>query len=196
MIARPHAPRHARIGGFTLIELIAVVATFALIAAMVLPNLDLGGSRAVRSAADDLAISIELARERAIMTGRVHAVIVDIDAGAYWIEWAKPPDAAPLAPATGRGERQLDLVPPPLEGEALEPLFGSFGRPHRIEEPVAILAVEIEAGVADAGRVQLRMDADGATDPAAIVLGEPDGGYAMRVDVEPLADAVAVTHVE
>jgi prepilin-type N-terminal cleavage/methylation domain-containing protein len=182
--------------GFTLIELVAVVATFALIAAMVLPNLDLGGSRAVRSAASDLATSLELARERAIMTGRVHAVVIDLDRGAYWIEWSKPLDRADAAPAADTGERELQLVPPPIEGEALEPLFGAFGRPRVVEDPALILGVELDAGVVERGTVELRMDADGATDPAAIVVGDADGRAAMRVLVEPLADAVAVVHVE
>jgi prepilin-type N-terminal cleavage/methylation domain-containing protein len=184
--------------GFTLIEMLAVVATIALVAAMVVPNLDLGGSRAVRTAATDLASAIEMARERAILTGRVHAVVIDVDRGAHWIEWAAPPEPEepPPAPSGRDGERKLDLVPPPLESEELVPLAGDFGKPHLVERPAAILGVEIDGGLADTGQVSLRIDGDGATDAAVIRIGDADGSYVVQVDVEPLADEVAVVHEE
>jgi type II secretion system protein H len=185
--------------GFTLIELLAVVATIALIAAMVVPNLNLGGSRAVRTAAQDLASAIEMARERAILTGRVHAVVIDVDRGAHWVEWAAPPEKeeAPAPAHDGReGEPKIDLVPPPLESAELVPLAGEFGKPHVVEKPAAILDVEIDGGVADTGQVSLRIDGDGATDAATIRIGDADGNYVVQVDVEPLADEVAVVHEE
>jgi prepilin-type N-terminal cleavage/methylation domain-containing protein len=190
----------ARRRGFTLIELLAVVATFALIAAMVVPNLNLGGSRAVRNAGADLATAIEYARERAIMTGRTHAVVIDIEQGAHWIEWTAPPDPASTpngGPPPEDGDRKLALVPPALEGDGeLVPLFGNFGRPHLLEDPVVILGVEIDGGLADSGEVVLRIEGDGATDPATILLGDADGESVVRVEVEPLADAVAVVDAE
>jgi Type II transport protein GspH len=177
-----------------------VIATFALIAAMVVPNLNLGGSRKVRSEASDLATAVELARERAIMTGRVHAVVVDVDAGAHWVEWAAPLDPATAPPpgaATPDGERKIDLVPPPLEsGAELVPLFGEFGKPHRVEAPVVIAGVEVDGGLAETGRVVLRIDGDGATDPASILFSDEDGENVVRVEVEPLADSVAVVTAE
>jgi prepilin-type N-terminal cleavage/methylation domain-containing protein len=184
--------------GFTLIELLAVIAMFALIAAMVVPNLNLGGIRKVRSEASDLATAVEMARERAIITGRVHAVVVDVESGAHWIEWAAPldPAAAPAAPGPD-GERKLDLVPPPLEaGEELVPLTGEFGKPHVVESPVVILGVEMDGGLAESGQVVLRIDGDGATDPAVILFGDEDGENVVRVEVEPLADAVAVVNAQ
>lgn len=192
----PKAPTSSQ--GFTLIELIAVVATFALIASMVLPNLDLGGTRAVQNTASDLATALELARERAVMTGREHVVVVDVERGAYWIEWARPlrADTGEGAPPAEGERAALDLVPPPIEGEELVPLEGVFGRPRVVEDPVAILGVEIDGGLADTGSVELRFDGDGATDPAVILLGTVDGEHPMRVELEPLADAVAVLHAE
>jgi len=185
--------------GFTLIEMLAVVATIALIAAMVLPNLNLGGSRAVRTAAQDLASAIEMARERAILTGRVHAVVIDVDRGAHWIEWAAPPEPAEApasAPASREGEPKIDLVPPPLASAELVPLAGEFGKPHVVERPAAILDVEVDGGLADTGQVSLRIDGDGATDAATIRIGDADGSYVVDVEIEPLADVVAVVHEE
>lgn len=188
--------RSVRECGFTLIELLAVIATFALIAAMVVPNLDLGGSRAVNAAAEDLAASLELARDRAIMTGRVHAVVIDMGRGEHWIEWAAPV-AKEEAPTPPDEEGKLDLVPPPLEGsDALVPLEGQFGRPHRVEDPAVLLGVEIDGGLAETGEVVLRIDGDGATDPASILVGDADRSYVVRVEVEPLADSVAIVRAE
>ena len=68
--------------------MLAVVAIFGLIAAMALPNIDLGGSRIVRGEAQDLATAIEFARQRAVMTGRTHQVVIEVDRGEHWIEWA------------------------------------------------------------------------------------------------------------
>ena len=59
--------------------MLAVVAMFGLIAAMVMPNIDLGGSRMVRSEAQDLATAIEFARQRAVMTGRTHQIVIEIE---------------------------------------------------------------------------------------------------------------------
>jgi prepilin-type N-terminal cleavage/methylation domain-containing protein len=184
-----------RARGFTLIEMLAVIALFGLIAAMVVPNLDLGGSRAVQGQAADLAAAIEFARQRAVMTGRTHVVTIDIEAGAHRVAWAAPPEPEPPAPPEGR-ERTLELVPPPLEIEELVPVPGEFGRPRVVEDGVAILAVEIPQGVADAGEVQIRIGGDGLSDPAAILLGTADGEHPIRVEVEPMADVVRVVHAE
>lgn len=185
-----------RKGGFTLIELLAVVAMFALIAAMVVPNLDLGSSRAVNTEAAELATALELARDRAIMTGRAHAVVVDVGRGEHWIEWAAPLEAASVPAGGPAGEGKLELVPPPIEGEALVPLTGQFGKPHRLEDPAMILGVEIGDGLADTGEVVLRIDGDGATDAAVILIGNADASYVVRVEVEPLADSVAIVRAE
>jgi prepilin-type N-terminal cleavage/methylation domain-containing protein len=183
--------------GFTLIELLAVVATIALIAAMVVPNLNLGGGRAVRTAASDLASAIEMARERAILTGRMHAVVIDVDRGSHWVEWAAPPEKEPTPAREGReGEPKIDLVPPALESDELVPLPGDFGKPHLVEAGAAILGVEIDGGVADTGEVSLRIDGDGATDAARIRIGDTEGRYVVQIDVEPLADEVAVVREE
>lgn len=186
--------------GFTLIEMLAVIAMFALIAAMVVPNLDLGGSRAVRSEAADLATAIEFARQRAVMTGRTHVVQIDVERSAHWVEWAAPPEPEEAAPATATGEpdaeRAIPMVPPALEVESLVPVPGPFGRPRTADEAVAILGVELPEGFADAGVVELRIDGDGASDPASVVLADRDGRYPLRVEIESLADLVQIVRAD
>lgn len=185
--------RLRRAAGFTLIEMLAVVALFGLIAAMVVPSLDLGGSRAVRDEANAIAAAVEYARQRAVMTGRMHVVVVDVDTGSHWVEWAAPPEPKPAAPANA--ERTLDFVPPAMETGERAPVPGEFGRPHVADDRVVIAGVEVGNGLAERGEVELRIDGDGATEPAAIVLTDEDGGHAVRVEIEPLADLVQVVDV-
>ena len=180
--------------------MLAVVAIFGLIAAMVLPNLDLGGSRIVRGEAQDLATAIEFARQRAVMTGRTHQVVIEIERGEHWVEWAAPLEPESAATGAGEGapggERQLTLVPPPLDVDEFVPIPGELGRVHRADDKTAILGVEVSGGLADHGRVELRITPDGAADPASILVGDADGGNALRIEVEPLADAARVVDAE
>jgi type II secretion system protein H len=181
-----------RLRGFTLIEMLAVVAMFGLIAAMVLPNIDLGGSRIARSEAQDLAAAIEFARQRAVMTGRTHQVVIEVEFGEHWVEWNAPRDPESEVAAEVPGERVLELVPPPLETESFVPIPGELGRVHTANPDVAILGIELAGGFVDRGRIDVRITPDGAADPASILIGDVGGSHAVRVEVEPLADAVQV----
>ncbi len=184
--------RRAR--GFTLIEMLAVIAIFALIAAMVVPNLDLGGSRAVRADASDFAAAVEFTRQRAVMTGRAHVLHVDVANASHWVTWAAPPEPAP--PVDPNAERTLQMVPPDLEFEQFVPVPGEFGRPRATEDGVVITGVEVAEGLAQDGVVELRMNGDGSSDPAAVLFSDEDGAYVLRVEIEPLSDLVRVVHAE
>jgi prepilin-type N-terminal cleavage/methylation domain-containing protein len=187
--------------GWTLIELLAVVAMFALIAGMVLPNLRFGGDRAVRHAAERLGDAIEFARQRAIMTGREHRVVMDLDAGRYHVEWAPPPDpeseetATPPAPA---GSRHVDLEPPPAASGVLEfePVPGSFGRVQPLGRDVVFFDVVFPDSIVNTGAVELALGPDGATDPATVTLADPDDEARYEVDVQALADVVHIARVQ
>ena len=76
------------------------------------------------------------------------------------------------------------------------PIPGELGRVHRADDKTAILGVEVSGGLADQGRVELRITADGAADPASILIGDADGGNVLRIEVEPLADAARIVDVE
>jgi type II secretion system protein H len=199
-VASRRRAARAHQAGFTLIEMLAVVAIFGLIAAMALPNIDLGGSRIVHGEAQDLATAIEFARQRAVMTGRTHRVVIEVERGEHWVEWAAPLDAESAATGgeaeTPGGERRLELLPPPLDVDEFVPIPGELGRVHRADDKTAILGVEVSGGLVDQGRVELPITPDGAADAASILVGDTDGDNVLRIEVEPLADAAWIYDVE
>ena len=69
--------------GFTLIEMLAVVAILALLATFVAPSLDAVRQRRLRAEAMSLAAQLEFARQRTVMTGVPHRVLLDLEAGSY-----------------------------------------------------------------------------------------------------------------
>ena len=81
--------RQARRGGagFTLIEMLAVVAIFALVASFVMPNIGALRDRKLRAQAQQIAAHLELGRQRAVMTGVPHRLLLDLDEAAYRLEW-------------------------------------------------------------------------------------------------------------
>lgn len=180
--------------GFTLIEILAVIAMFALVAAMVAPSLNLGDGRSVQREAEDLGGTLEFARQRAIMTGREHRVVLDLDGARHWVEWDAPADAEPAPAPAADAPRQVALVPPvSARGEPV-PVPGPFGRPHRLDDPVRLLEVATLEGGAASGQLALRFGPDGAGDPAVIAIGDAQRAAVYEVEVEALADAVRITH--
>lgn len=193
------APPRARLAGFTLIEMLAVLAMFALIAGLILPRFSIGGAREVRREAEALGEAVELARQRAIMTARPHEVVLDLDRGLHWVEWAPPPPPeveAVAAQAEGRaaGSRQVDMTPPPsASGElSFEPVPGAFGRAHALGEQVVFVDAAFPDTSFQSGLVTIALDPDGAADPAVVSLADPEGSHVFQVEVQALADAVRV----
>jgi len=188
--------------GFSLIEMLAVVAIFALVAGLVLPNVGLLGSRELEAAAEHLRDELEFARQRAIMTARPHRVVLDLDRQTHWIEGMG--DAAPAAAeepgreaeapaqAGAPGSRApLSLAPPPRPQGEFEALPGAFGRTNRLPGDVAFAGVETEAGVAEEGAIGVAFGPDGTTSYTQIVLDDARG-RSRTLEVLPLADGVRI----
>jgi prepilin-type N-terminal cleavage/methylation domain-containing protein len=186
--------------GFTLIEMIAVVAIFALLVAIVAPNLGKLSGRTLRNATDALAARIDLARQRTVMTGVPHRVWIDLDAASYRLEWF-------LTEAEALGEEppaeeELDLrsgAPLPLEAPRVErafrPLPGILGRDAVLEASLTFRGVETPTGWIERGGTAIEFARDGTTETAAVFLDD-DSGRALVIDVLPLAEAVRVSDAE
>ena len=195
------AARPAR-RGFTLVELLAVLVIFGLLAAIALPNLGIRSSRMLDEEARRLAASLEFARQRAVMTGVPHRVLVDLDQAAYRIEWQGRPDgeealaaeAGGLA-APGATLAKPALAPPAATEHDFEPLAGSLGEVAQLDEAVSFASIETAEGTFEQGTIQIFFERNGTSDPAAVAL-ENESGRRVVLYVAPLSDAVRFEYVE
>ena len=189
-----------RRAAFTLIEMLAVVAIFALLAAFVAPNLGLLSSRRLQLQAEQISAQLELARQRAVVTGVPHRLAIDLDRGSYWLEWfvtqAESIGAKETPPALDlRGSAPIPMTPPLEATREFRPLPGMFGRETTIEESLRFQAVETPGGSIDKGEAFVDFERDGTASPTEIVLADDDG-HALALEVLPLAEAVRIRDVE
>lgn len=69
--------------GFTLFELLVVLAIFAIAGGFVLPALTSGSGTELTAGARSLVSALRQSREQAITSGRSDAVVIDVDARAF-----------------------------------------------------------------------------------------------------------------
>jgi type II secretion system protein H len=186
--------------GFTLIEVLAVVAILALVAVLVVPNLGALRTRRLKASAERLAAEIELARQRAVATGVPHRIHFDLDAARYRIEWLgeQHATAAPVAAAMEYdvgGSSELPLAAPASAIAEFAPVADSFGNLREFEDGVFVASIETAEGAVQHGEAQLVFDRDGSADYSEIVLQE-ESGETQRLAVLPLDDAVRYVDAE
>lgn len=194
--------RDRPLAGFTLIEILAVVAIFALLAGLLAPRVGSIGGRALVQSAEKIAGRIELARQRAVVTGVPHRLLVDLDEGGYRVEWqvsearalgGEDPEPEPAAaPDLGvSGQKPIDLAPPSHDEFDFHPLPGKVGRFVWLEEPFFFGGVETPEGIVDRGDAVIEFDYDGTATDTSIFLDDGDG-RTLVLHVLPLADGVRI----
>jgi prepilin-type N-terminal cleavage/methylation domain-containing protein len=186
--------------GFTLIELMAVVTIFALLAAFVAPNLSLLSTRRLQQQAEQISAQLELARQRSIVTGIPHRLAIDLEGGSYWLEWyvteAEALGVAEQTPVLDlRGATPISLAPPRTGLREFRPLPGMFGRANPLAGSLRFEGVDSLDGVIDRGEAFVEFERDGTANPMEIVLSDDDG-HALALEVLPLADSVRIHDVE
>ncbi len=180
--------------------MMAVVAIFALLAGFVAPNLGLLSSRRLQLQAENISAQLELARQRAIVTGIPHRLAIDLEAGSYWLEWfvteaeAMGEQESPVA-LDLRGATPIPMAPPRASARAFRPLPGLFGRANQIESSLVFQGIETADGGVARGEVFVVFERDGTASATQIVLSDDDG-HALSLEVLPLADAVWIHDVE
>jgi prepilin-type N-terminal cleavage/methylation domain-containing protein len=83
LLTRDRRENHS---GFTLIELMVVVALIALISVMALPSISSYFQVSLNSTTRELASTIREAYQTTLITGKLHRVVYDLKAGQYWVE--------------------------------------------------------------------------------------------------------------
>ncbi|MEN8184881.1 MAG: prepilin-type N-terminal cleavage/methylation domain-containing protein [Myxococcota bacterium] len=191
-----------RKAGFTLLEMLAVLLLIGLVASLALPNLAALSGQALRDEARHLATELERARERSVVTGVRHQLVLDLDAGRYWTEWESELAEAPLLggkqgvagePRAGdeREAPHVALSAPARERHRFTPLPDRSGRATALDGEVFVAAIELDSEVVDRGVLELPFESDGSSDPARILLSLPEG-TTLTLELLPLADAVRI----
>jgi prepilin-type N-terminal cleavage/methylation domain-containing protein len=185
-------PRRTR-RGFTLIEILAVVLILVLIASVVVPRMSMALRQVEIDSGQQLAATLDFAREKAVAGGRPHRVVLDFEHGAYWIE-ALPPRAASEPTLTWAELDELPLVAPPTPGDAeFAPLPDQPAA--TLDASVRFAQIESAEGTLTSGLAQIAFDPDGATTVARIWL-VGSGETPVLVDVAAFADPTRVSFGE
>ena len=199
---------------FTLLEILAVVAIFALIAGLAMPNFSALHSRNLKQQAQRLVTQLELARQRSIVTGVPHRLYIDIDGGAYRIEWLASEqmaeggddwDSLPSSGGNGApptlddsqlddyGRQAIDLSPPTADEAEYRPVNGTAGQLARLDDSIFFAGIETDGGWIDSGETWIRFERDGSADPTTIEI-EHESGPAAILEVLALADTIRVAY--
>jgi prepilin-type N-terminal cleavage/methylation domain-containing protein len=184
--------------GFTLIEILAVVAIMALVVGIVLPNFGLRSRRVMEDESKQLAANLEFARQRSVMTGVPHRVVIDVEDGSYWLEWlvsearaAGEEDSAEEPVYQLEGREAVPMAAPRRGARSYHALAGELGRATRVQEIVRIDGIEIAGGFLERGLVEIVFERDGTSEAARILLSDPDG-HTTGVEVAPFSDTVRI----
>lgn len=183
--------------GFTLIEMLAVLAIFGLLASLLAPRVGAITGRDLSVSAEHIRVDLDLARQRAALTGIPHRVLVDMDDGSYRVEWkvtearaeGLPPEPAPELDL--RGETPIPMTPQVGEVAEYRPLPGKLGRSERVESSVLIAGVETPEGYQQRGQAAIEFDYDGTASDTSLHL-QDENGRSLVLDVLPLADGVRI----
>ena len=199
-------------GGFTLIELIAVIAIMGMIFAIGIPRLSRSQLRGLKTEAESIAASLEFARQRAIMTGIPHRVLIDLEEGGYRIEWLVTEERAFAAvqdrggdfsdsdfdePANGTGSdstnagaQLVDFHPPTKEEQDYYPIpnrqLGSFTW---LDDSRYFVGLSSSSGWIEGGDVEISFDIDGTTEHSQLEIADSDDNH-LTLEIEPILDRI------
>lgn len=203
--------RRAR-AGFTLIEMMAVVAIIGMIFALGLPRLSSSRWRALGDAAEDVAASLEFARQRAIMTGIPHRVLIDLENGAWRVEWLVSQEQALAAASGGPAgtsssadafaalaagdegaepdpDAPIALHPPARAGIDYYPIASRLGSVTRLEETLYFVGLEGPSGWIEGGQVQIVFESDGTSEFVLLELADADDRH-LTLEIEPMLERI------
>ena len=200
-------PRRRR-SGFTLIEIIAVIAIMTMVFAIGIPRLSTSQLRALRQEAESVASSLEFARQRAIMTGVPHRVLIDLEEGGYRIEWlvtesrafaansedSRDRDSSDFGSLYGDSgadsEETIDFHPPQRNERDYYPIpirqLGSFTW---LDDSRYFVGLDSPNGWIEGGDVEISFDVDGTTVYTRLEIADADDNH-LTLEIEPLLDRV------
>jgi prepilin-type N-terminal cleavage/methylation domain-containing protein len=195
--------------GFSLIEILAVVIIIGLTLSLVLPNMAATRASRLKQHALDIAARLELARERAIVTGIPHRLFIDLGEGSYRVEWFvtsdeayasldeldAPPEEPPADPnmleVDAYGNLLVSLSPPIGEQANYFAVPNRFGNADRLPDEIYFVGIDTWEGWIERGGVQIVFERDGTTDFTEIHLADA-WDHLVVIEIQPLLDTVRV----
>ncbi len=177
----------------------AVILILGLTMSLLLPAIGAGGGARLRGQAERVGAVLELARQRAVVTGKPHRVLIDLEEATYGIEWLvpDPEDAEPLAasnpddPLAALQGEIVDLAPPRGAEAYYQPIPNRFGRRDRLDSGYFFEGVDTPEGWIERGEVVVVFQWDGSSDAAQIVISDPDS-RSIDLDIAPLLEMVRI----
>ena len=183
----------------------AVVLILGLTMALLIPAFGAGAGTALRRQGERLGGTLELARQRAVMTGKPHRVVINLEQGHYAIEWL-----VTAARAEGGLEEEvlveseqldavydegIDLTPPRDEFTEYYPIPNRFGGHSWLDAGFFFEGIDTPEGWIESGEVVLVFDWDGSSDVAQIVISDPDN-RSIDLDIAPIVETVRIREEE
>ncbi len=104
----PRILRATKSKGFSLIEILIVIALLALITAVGIPSINNAFRTSKESFARKMAITLREARDRAMLTDKLVRLRIDLDNQEYWLEEAPSNYLLPKPPERGLSERERE----------------------------------------------------------------------------------------
>lgn len=181
--------------GFTLIEMMAVVLIFGLLAGLLAPRVNAITGRRLRGEAEDLAAQLELARQRAIVTGVPHRVLIDVESAGYRVEWLvseASEEAADEGELDLRGGAPIPMAAPQRPERVFQPIPSTLGRFHWLDDSIRVEGLETPEGWIELGDASIEFDADGTATPGAVHMAD-EAGNALVLDVLPLLETIRIS---
>lgn len=124
--------------GFSLIELIVVIALIVIISVFAIPGVSSYFQVSLSSATRDIASTVKEAYNSAVITGNVHRLVYDLKANQYWVESGPPTVLLDTAESKEREERRKRFASPSEEPPA---------SPFKLERNVTRKKIELPRGV-------------------------------------------------
>ena len=189
----------------------AVVVVIGLVMGLVVPNFAARRGAELEDSAGLVADALQIARERAIITGAAHRALLDLEVGTTRIDWhvdesrafahlAQPGD--PSVDSFGDDRNQelsaagpLSLSPPEKEERDYFPIPNRFGREEWLPENIFFVGANTPDGWIEDGTIQIVFQLDGSTDYAEIVMRD---NWENRVvlEIQPLLEVVRIRREE
>ena len=207
MIQDRPPPTPKRASGFTLIEIVAVVAIFAMVFGIAIPRLGGSSFDPLENEAENLAQSLRFARQRAVMTGIPHRLLIDLEEGGYRVEWYVTQErafdqpaarefmdafSADSAPDGQDPDDPLSLSPKRSAERSYHPIpHTDMGKFRWLDEGLYFVGIEGTTGWIEGGDYSIVFFEDGTTDPLLLEVADANAkDRRMTLELEPILNRV------